>query len=66
LLLPEVDTVVTNLRIVRAQDDVLPDGKERRQVGCAFVQLPNAMQILVQHYIGVLERNLNAKRRGFE
>jgi c-di-GMP-binding flagellar brake protein YcgR len=66
LLLPEVDTVITDLRIVRAQDEALPDGKERRQVGCAFVHLSNAMQIMVQNYIGMLERNLNAKRRGFE
>lgn len=66
LLLPEIGTVISDMRVVRAQDEELSNGKERRQVGCKFVQLPNSMQIMVQHYIGMLERNLNAKRRGFE
>jgi c-di-GMP-binding flagellar brake protein YcgR len=66
LLLPEIGTVISDMRVVRALDEELPNGKKQRQVGYKFVQLPNPMQIMVQHYIGMLERNLNAKKRGFE
>ncbi|MDS1140493.1 flagellar regulator YcgR PilZN domain-containing protein [Pusillimonas sp. SM2304] len=66
LELPEVGSVVTELRVMRSQDESLANDVERRVIGCKFVNLPNPMQIMVQHYIGLLERKLNAKRRGFD
>jgi c-di-GMP-binding flagellar brake protein YcgR len=64
--LPDTGKIVASLRIARVQDMALPNGEKTRLLGCGFVNLPNAMQILVQHYIGQLERKLNAKRRGYE
>lgn len=66
LELPEVDVVDVDLRVVQCMDDLLQNGKERRLLGLKFFNLPNPQMIKVQHYIGVLERKLNAKRRGFE
>lgn len=66
LSLPDVGQVITDLRIVRSVDEEGVNGKERRLLGCKFVALPSPMQMRVQHYIGMLERRLNAKRRGFE
>lgn len=64
--LPEYGEVVANLRVVRSIVEELDNDKRRRLVGLAFMDLPNRMQMRVQSYIGMLERRLNAKRRGFE
>lgn len=64
--LPEAGTVVTDLQIVRSQDDTLAKGKPSRSIGLAFVNLSNPMNFIIQQYIVKLERKLNAKRRGFE
>lgn len=64
--LPEAGTVVTDLQIVRSQDETLANGKPSRSLGLAFINLSNPMNFIIQQYIGKLERKLNAKRRGFE
>ena len=64
--LPEAGTVITDLQIVRSQDDTLANGRPSRSLGFAFINLSNPMNFIVQQYIGKLERKLNAKRRGFE
>lgn len=64
--LPESGTVVCDLRLMRALNVTLPNGKETWHLGCKFIELPGAMNIIVQNYIGKLERKLNAKRRGFD
>lgn len=66
LELPEAGTVVTDLQIIRSQDETLATGKQTRSLGCAFLNLSNPTKFIVQQYIGKLERKLNAKRRGFE
>ncbi|PLC50358.1 flagellar brake protein [Pollutimonas subterranea] len=66
LELPEAGTVITDLQIVRSQDDTLANGKPSRSLGFAFINLSNPMNFIVQQYIVKLERKLNAKRRGFE
>jgi c-di-GMP-binding flagellar brake protein YcgR len=64
--LPEAGTVLTDLQVVRSQDETLVNGKPSRSLGLAFINLSNPMNFIVQQYIGKLERKLNAKRRGFE
>lgn len=64
--LPESGTVACDLRLMRALNVTLPNGKETWHLGCRFIELPGAMNIIVQNYIGKLERKLNAKRRGFD
>jgi c-di-GMP-binding flagellar brake protein YcgR len=64
--LPEAGTVVTDLRMMRVLNVTLPNGKETWHLGCKFIELPGPMNIIVQNYIGKLERRLNAKRRGFD
>ncbi|MBF6616866.1 MAG: flagellar brake protein [Candidimonas sp.] len=64
--LPEHGEIVANLRVVRSVVQELDNDRRRRLVGLAFMDLPNRMQMLVQSYIGMVERKLNAKRRGFE
>ncbi|HUH60717.1 MAG TPA: flagellar brake protein [Candidimonas sp.] len=64
--LPESGQVVTDLRMMRALNVTLPNGKETWHLGCKFIELPGPMNIIVQNYIGKLERRLNAKRRGFD
>lgn len=65
LTLPEVGEAKVDLSVVRVHTHVLPNKKEIVELACKFVELPNATTMLVQSYIGRLERRLNAKRRGF-
>lgn len=65
LTLPEVGDVPVDLEVLRVHTIVLPSKKEIVELGCRFVDLPNAASLQVQNYIGRLERRLNAKRRGF-
>lgn len=65
LALPEVGEVTVDLEILRVHTNVLPNKKEIVELGCKFVGLSNSSALLIQSYIGRLERRLNAKRRGF-
>lgn len=65
LTLPETGEATVDLLVLRVHTEVLPNKKEIAELGCQFVDLPNATATLVQNYIGRLERRLNAKRRGF-
>lgn len=64
--LDDVGTVVVDLRIRRISHQLLGDGKATRVVACEFYQPAPADAIMVQNYIGRLERMLNARRRGFD
>ncbi|MBF6616867.1 MAG: flagellar brake protein [Candidimonas sp.] len=66
LNLPEFGDVIATLRVTRSLDDVGANNKERRLLGCKFVSLSNPMQMQVHSCIDMVERKLNAKRRGFE
>lgn len=65
LTLPEVGEVTVDLDVLRVHTIELPNKKEIVELGCKFVNLSNASMMLIQSYIGQLERRLNAKRRGF-
>lgn len=65
LTLPEVGDITVDLVVLRVHTHVLPNKKEVVELGCRFDGLSQAHSTLVQHYIGRLERRLNAKRRGF-
>lgn len=64
--LPGVGTITTSLVVANSQQQTLLNDKKRRRIGCAFIELPNAMLNMVQRYIGKLERELNAKLHGLE
>lgn len=65
LNLPETGEVTVSLTVLRVHTHVLPNKKEVVELGCKFNDLSTADATLIQHYIGRLERRLNAKRRGF-
>jgi len=65
LRLPETGEVTVDLVVLRVHTNVLPNKKEIVELGCRFDGLTNADSTLIQHYLGRLERRLNAKRRGF-
>lgn len=65
LTLPETGEATVNLTVLRVHAHELPNKKEVVELGCKFVDLSRADATLIQHYIGRLERRLNAKRRGF-
>lgn len=65
ITLPEVGEVTVDLDVVRVHTVVLPNKKEIVELGCKFIDIPNAASMLVQSYIGRLERRLNAKRLGY-
>lgn len=66
LVLPDTGTLETDLLVRRSHDETLPNGKIICIIGCQFINLPNRMHILVQNYIGRLERKLSARLRGFD
>lgn len=65
LTLPEVGDVTVDLEILRVHTIVLANKKQIVELGCQFIDPPNAASLLVQNYIGRLERRLNARRQGF-
>lgn len=66
LTLPDTGLVITDLQIRRTHYETLPSGKKIKIIGYQFINLPNPMYIMVQSYIGRLERMLNARRRGLD
>lgn len=65
LTLPESGEATVNLTVHRVHRQVLPNKKEIVELGCAFTDIPKPTSMLVQNYIGRLERRLNAQRHGF-
>lgn len=61
-----VGTVTLNLRIRRVSNQVLGDWTFTRIIACEFVYPAQGDAIMIQNYIGRLERMLNARRRGFD
>jgi len=64
--LDDVGTVVTNLKIKRISNPPIGDSTAVRVVACQFENLSASGNIMVQNYIGRLDRLLNARRRGFD
>ena len=64
--LDDVGTVVTDLVIRRISDQSTGDANPVRVIACEFSHPSTANDILIQNYIGRLERLLNARRRGFD
>ena len=65
IVLPEVGNLTVALRIQHVTDQTLTNGKTRLRLGCAFVNPSNSAINMVQRYVGRLERELLAKKRGF-
>lgn len=65
LTLPEAGEATVDLAVLRIHTETLPNKKEIVELACEFIDIPNATAMLVQNYIGRLERRLNAKRNGF-
>ncbi|RIY40957.1 flagellar brake protein [Neopusillimonas maritima] len=65
IALPEVGNLTAVLRIQHVTDQTLTNGKTRLRLGCAFVNPSNSAINMVQRYVGRLERELLAKKRGF-
>lgn len=65
LTLPETGEVTVDLVVLRVHTQVLPNKKELIELGCKFENISKTDSTLIQHYIGRLERRLNAKRHGF-
>lgn len=64
--LDDAGTVVTDLKIRRISDPQTTDSATARVVACEFHHLSAPGNIIVQKYIGRLDRLLNARRRGFD
>lgn len=64
--LDDVGTVTVNLRIQRISEQTSGDAKPTRIIACQFDSPTAQHNIMVQNYIGRLERLLNARRRGFD
>lgn len=64
--LDDIGTVALNLRVRRISNQVLGDWSLTRVVACEFVYPAQGDAIMIQNYIGRLERALNARRRGFD
>lgn len=65
LTLPEAGEATVDLEVRRLLTATLPNKKEIVELGCAFISIDNPTRLLIQNYIGRLERRLNAKRHGF-
>lgn len=63
--LPDVGVITVSLRIQHSSVQELPSGKTRTRLGCAFVRPSGPTLNMIQRYVGKLERELIAKRRGF-
>jgi c-di-GMP-binding flagellar brake protein YcgR len=65
ITLPDVGLLKVDLRIKHVVEQTLPNGKARFRLGCEFERPSGPMLNLVQRYVSRLERELIAKRRGF-
>lgn len=65
IALPNNAFLIVKLQIRNVREIKLQNGKEVRQIGCRFVDLPRAMLTAVQRYITALEREHSAKGSGF-
>lgn len=63
--LPRVGSFPITIRVVRCINEVLPSQRNCRRIGAEFVDLPNAVLIMIQRYIGMVEREQSARRKGF-
>jgi c-di-GMP-binding flagellar brake protein YcgR len=63
--LPNVDTVNVTLQIRTSQDLTLLNNKPNRMIGCSFVDMTQPIMASVQRYITKLERERNARSKGF-
>src|SRR5690606_10979837 len=64
--LDDAGTVVTDLKVRRISDPQIAGSATARVVACEFHNLSAPGHIIVQKYIGQLDRLLNARRRGFD
>ena len=63
--LPNIGTIDMTLQIRSSQDLTLLNNKSNRRIGCSFVGMSRATMANVQRYITKLERERNARSKGF-
>lgn len=66
LHLSDTETLAVGLAVRRVSMETVSDARPTRVIACQFLGLQGPGHIAVQHYIGRLERMLNARRRGFD
>lgn len=66
LELDDIGTVVTTLQIRRIGHQMLGGSTPVKVIACSFYNPPLSDTIMIQNYIGRLDRMLNARRRGFD
>jgi len=59
--LPDIGTLVANIKMCATFDVTLNNGSKNKRVGCQFVNIPGSMQAMVQRYIIKLDRDRRAK-----
>ena len=59
--LPNVGTIVVNIRVRNLYDVTLANGKTQQCAGCQFIDLPGPMMTLIQRYILQVERERKAR-----
>lgn len=64
LNLPELGPAVVDLAVVRVSFREI-DRRRVAELGCQFIDPPTSSSVLIQSYIGRLERRMNAKMRGY-
>lgn len=64
LNMPEEGQLEVRLRVVHSLKLIQDNGKILNAIACAYIDLDNRQQIMIQSYIGTLERAIMARRWG--
>ncbi|MDN5843168.1 MAG: flagellar brake protein [Alcaligenaceae bacterium] len=64
LNLPEAGEIVVRLKVVHSLKLIQENGKILHAIACSYVDLQNRHEIIIQSYIGMLERAIMARRWG--
>ncbi len=66
IVLPDLGAIQVDLTVRRMVPKDKKSGQTRSTLACQFNDLSTAHEIMVVNYLGQLERQLNARRRGFD
>lgn len=62
--LPKIGQVVVDVHVRNVHDETMPNGKVYQRIVCQFVNLPNPMMNMIQHYIFRIQRERIARSHG--
>ena len=66
LELPDLPPLRISMKVVRTVQEQLANEKQALRVGCSFTHISNQDRIVLQRYIGQLERKAIARQRGLD